>query len=46
VAAYGRVDAGYFNPSPVNLARGLSYREAGTSRVVIKLRDVVFVRKK
>jgi hypothetical protein len=40
VAADGRVDAGYFNPSPINVARGVAYREGSASRVVIELRDV------
>lgn len=40
IDADGRVDAAYFNPSPIRVARGLAYREAGMTRLFIELRDV------
>lgn len=40
VDAEGKVDAGYFNPSPIHVARGLAYREAGATKLFIELRDV------
>lgn len=40
IDADGKVDAGYFNPSPIRVARGLAYREAGMTKLFIELRDV------
>lgn len=40
VDAEGKVDAGYFNPSPIHVARGLAYREANATKLFIELRDV------
>lgn len=36
----GKLDAGYFNPNPINVSRAAAYREKGASKVVIELRDV------
>jgi hypothetical protein len=40
IDAEGRVDAAYFNPAPIHVARGLAYREAGMTKLFIELRDV------
>lgn len=36
----GKLDAGYFNPSPIHVARALAYRETGETKVFIELQDV------
>lgn len=36
----GKVDAAYFNPNPINVSRAAAYREKGTTKLVIELRDV------
>jgi hypothetical protein len=36
----GKVDAGYFNPNPINVSRAVAYREKGASKLVVELRDV------
>jgi uncharacterized protein (DUF2147 family) len=36
----GKVDAGYFNPNPINVSRAAAYREKGATKLVIELRDV------
>jgi len=40
VDAEGKMDAGYFNPSPVHVSRALAYSEAGQTKVFIELTDV------
>ena len=40
VDAGGKLDADYFNPSPINVSRALAYRETGETRVFIELQDV------
>ncbi|MSU59724.1 MAG: hypothetical protein EXS35_16415 [Pedosphaera sp.] len=40
VDAGGKLDAGYFNPSPIHVARALAYREAGETKVFVELQDV------
>jgi hypothetical protein len=40
VAADGKADAGYFNPSPINVERTQIYSEAGAMKVFVILRDV------
>mgnify|MGYP001249913340 CR=1 FL=1 len=36
----GKLDAAYFNPNPINVSRAVAWREQGTTKVVIELRDV------
>ncbi len=40
VDAEGKLDAGYFNPSPIKIARAMAYREGGESRIFVELQDV------
>lgn len=40
VDAEGKVDAGYFNPSSINVAGARAYTEGGATRVFVELRDV------
>ena len=40
VDAEGKIDAGYFNPSPIHVAGARAYTEAGATRVFVELRDV------
>lgn len=40
VDAEGKVDAGYFNPSPIHVAGARAYTEGGATRVFVELRDV------
>ena len=40
VDAEGKVDAGYFNPSPINVSGARAYTESGATRVFVELRDV------
>ena len=35
----GKLEAGYFNPNPINVSRAAAWREKGTSKLVIELRD-------
>jgi hypothetical protein len=39
VAADGKADAGYFNPSPINVERAQIYSEGGITKVFVILRD-------
>ena len=39
VDASGKLEAGYFNPNPINVSRAAALREKGTSKVFIELRD-------
>lgn len=39
VDASGKLDAGYFNPDPINVARAAAMRDKGTNKVFIELRD-------
>jgi hypothetical protein len=36
----GKMDAGYFNPSPIKVSRARTYREGGKSIVFVELNDV------
>lgn len=36
----GKLEAGYFNPNPINVSRASAWREQGVTRVVVELRDV------
>jgi hypothetical protein len=40
VDASGKLDVGYFNPNPINVSRAAAWRDKGTSKLVIELRDV------
>ena len=40
VDASGKLDAGYFNPNPINVSRAAAWREKGASKLVVELRDV------
>jgi hypothetical protein len=40
VANDGAMDAAYFNPKPIHVARAEAFREAGATKVFIELRDV------
>jgi len=40
VDAEGKVDAGYYNPSPINVSGARAYTEGGATRVFVELRDV------
>ncbi len=40
VDASGKLDTGYFNPDPINVARAAAMRDKGTNKVFIELRDV------
>jgi hypothetical protein len=40
VDASGKLDAGYFNPGPINVARAGALRDRGTNKVFVELRDV------
>ncbi|MFH0953262.1 MAG: hypothetical protein V1873_02920 [Verrucomicrobiota bacterium] len=40
VAKDGAIDAAYFNPDPIHVARAEAFREAGALKVFIELRDV------
>ena len=35
----GKLDVGYFNPNPINVSRAAAWRDKGTSKLVIELRD-------
>lgn len=35
----GKVEAGYFNPNPINVSRAAAMREGGTTKVFVELRD-------
>ena len=36
----GKLDVAYFNPNPINVSRAVAWRDKGTTKVVIELRDV------
>jgi hypothetical protein len=38
----GKLEAGYFNPNPINVSRAAAWRDKGTTKVVIELRDVYY----
>jgi hypothetical protein len=40
IDAAGRLNAGYFNPRPINVARADASRDGDTVRVLVELRDV------
>jgi uncharacterized protein (DUF2147 family) len=36
----GKLDVAYFNPNPIHVSRAAAWRDKGTTKVVIELRDV------
>jgi hypothetical protein len=40
VAADGKLEAGYFNPRPIHVAKAAAAREGATLKVFVELRDV------
>jgi hypothetical protein len=40
VASDGKMDAGYFNPNPINVSRAEASRDGGVLKVFVELRDV------
>lgn len=40
VDAEGKIEAGYYNPSPINVSGARAYAEGGETRVFVELRDV------
>lgn len=40
VDASGKADVGYFNPNPINVSRAAAWRDKGTTKLVVELRDV------
>jgi uncharacterized protein (DUF2147 family) len=36
----GKLDAGYFNPGPINVSRAVAWREKGVTKLIVELRDV------
>ena len=40
VDAEGKVEAGYYNPSPINVSGARAYTEGSATRVFVELRDV------
>ena len=40
VDSSGKLDVGYFNPDPIKVSRAATWREKGTTKVVIELQDV------
>jgi hypothetical protein len=39
VDASGKADAAYFNPDPINVSRAAAWRDKGTTKVALELRD-------
>ncbi len=39
VQADGKLQAAYFNPGPINVARALAFKEGDTTKVFVELRD-------
>jgi hypothetical protein len=39
VDASGKLEAGYYNPDPINVARAAALRDKGTNKVFVELRD-------
>jgi len=37
--AAGRLEAGYFNPSPIKVSQARAYQEGGVTKVFVELRD-------
>jgi len=37
--AEGRLEAGYFNPSPIKVSQARAYQEGGATKVFVELRD-------
>jgi uncharacterized protein (DUF2147 family) len=35
----GKLDVAYFNPNPINVSRAAAWRDKGTSKLIIELRD-------
>ena len=40
VEASGKLDVAYFNPNPINVSRAAAWRDKGTAKLVVELRDV------
>ena len=39
VDASGKADAAYYNPNPINVSRAAAWRDKGTTKVAVELRD-------
>lgn len=39
VDASGKADVAYYNPNPINVSRAAAWRDQGTSKIVVELRD-------
>ena len=39
VDASGKADVAYYNPNPINVSRAAAWREQGTGKIVVELRD-------
>ena len=39
VDASGKADVAYYNPNPINVSRAAAWRDKGTSKIVVELRD-------
>ncbi len=39
VDSSGKVEAGYYNPAPINVSRAAALRESGTTKVFVELKD-------
>jgi uncharacterized protein (DUF2147 family) len=40
VGSSGKLEAGYFNPNPINVSRAAAYRDKEATKVIVELRDV------
>ena len=40
VDASGKLEAGYFNPNPINVSRAVGWRDKEETKVIVELRDV------
>jgi uncharacterized protein (DUF2147 family) len=39
VDASGKADVAYYNPNPINVSRAAAWRDKGTAKIVVELRD-------
>ena len=40
VDASGKLEAGYFNPNPINVSRAVGWRDKEETKVIVELRDI------
>ena len=40
VDSSGKADVAYYNPNPINVSRAAAWRDKGTAKIVVELRDV------